>query len=226
MVFVSVVYSAGTVAENGPQAEAVMRHMFMKHIRFGVLSWDPIGSKLSYDMGVKLQKEYGAKYGRDWVHFGYRPGPIYAVISGMAVDFPKVIEHDTFNTKLDKIEMLKGVRNHEQIGGVVEITPSGTLSTWIAYFNMPYHIPLVFCPTAVMAAEAYPFLDSKQVSGMLNGVIGAAQYEVLLGQQNERTYASAAAWALSAAHIFIILLIVIGNIGYLASKRAARGVTR
>jgi hypothetical protein len=223
LVIISVVYSAGTVAENGPQTEVIMRQLFMRHIKFGVLSWDPVGVKLSYDTAAKLAKEYHAEYGRDWVDFGYRPGPIYAVISGMAEDFRKVIDHDMFGTKLSKIPMLKNVRNHRQIGAVVEITPSGTLGTWIAYFNMPYHIPLVFCPTAVMAAEAYPFLDSKQVAGMLNGVIGAAQYEVLLGRGETRTYAAAASWALSAAHIFIILLIIVGNIGYVASKRAARG---
>lgn len=219
IVFVSIVFSAGTEAENGPQTEVLMRHMFTKGIPFAVLSWDPVGAKLSFDIADKLEKQLGKSYGRDWVHLGYRPGPIYAVISGMAEDFRKVIDHDRNNTKVDQIEMLKDVRGYKQIGAVAEITPSGTLGTWIAYFTTPYHIPLVFCPTAVMAAEAYPFLDSRQIRGMLNGVVGAAQYEVLLGQGNERTYAAAAAWALSAAHVYIILLIVIGNLGYLAGKR-------
>jgi hypothetical protein len=222
VVIISVVYGAGTEAENGPQTEVIMRQLLQKRVPFAILSWDPVGAKLVHDTAVQLSKEYHAKYGTDWVDLGYRPGPIYAVISGMAENFPKVIEHDSRNTKVSKIPMLKNVKNHKGIGAVVEITPSGTLGTWIAYFNMPYHIPLVFCPTAVMAAEAYPFLDSGQVNGMLNGVIGAAQYEVLLNRQNERTYAAAASWALSAAHIFIIGLIVLGNVGYVLSKRAAR----
>lgn len=228
ILLMSTVYGAGTVAENGPQTEALMRHAFDKGVKFAVVSWDPVGAKLSYDTGVQLEKEYGKSYGVDWVHLGFRPGPIYAVISGMAESFPKVIDHDRFNTKVGDIPMLRNVKSHRQIGAVAEITPSGTVSTWIAYFTMPYHIPLVFCPTAVMAAEAYPFLDSGQINGMLNGVIGAAQYETLLGMDNVRTYAAAASWALSAAHIFIILLIVAGNLGYLAAKRSGslRGGTR
>ena len=226
IAIISITFGAGTEAENGPQTEAIMRHMFKKGIRFTVLSWDPVGTKLSYDIGAKLEKMLDKKYGRDWVHFGYRPGPIYAVISGMAENFPKVIDHDRNNAKLSTIPMLRGVKNHKQIGAVVEVTPSGTLGTWIAYFSTPYRVPLVFCPTAVMAAEAYPFLDSGQVNGMLNGVVGAAQYEVLLGQKNERTYAAAASWALSAAHIYIILLILLGNLGYVVAKRAGRGVGR
>jgi hypothetical protein len=221
IVLVSIYYGAGTMAENGPQTEVLMRHMFKKHIRFAVLSWDVVGTNLSYDIGRKLQKEYGAKYGSDWVHLGYRPGPLFAVISGMAENFPKVIGIDRFGTKVGKIEMLKNVKSHKQIGTVVEVTPSGTVGTWIAFFTNPYHVPLVYAPTAVMVADAYPYLDSKQINGMLNGVIGAAQYETLIGMENQPTFAAAASLALSCALVFIIVLVIIGNVAYWASKRAA-----
>lgn len=221
IVLVSIFFGAGTVAENGPQTEALMRHMFMQHKKFAVVSWDMVGTDLSYNIGLKLQKEYKAKYGRDWVHLGYRPGPLFAVISGMAENFPKVIGTDKFGTKVEKIEMLKHVKNHKQIGAVTEITPSGTVGYWIAFFTNPYHVPLIYAPTAVMVADAYPYLDSHQISGMLNGVIGAAQYEKLLGMENVPTFAAAASWALSSALVFIIVLIVIGNVAYLASKKAA-----
>jgi len=223
IVIVSTVWSAGTSAENRPQTEAVMRHMFDKGIKFVVISWDAVGAELTYDVGLELEKELGKEYGKDWVHVGYRIPQIYAVVSGMAEDFQGVMEHDRFKTKLSEIPVTKHVKNHEQIGAVIEITPSGTVGSWIAYFNMPYHVPLVYCPTAVMAAEAYPFLDSGQMAGMVNGVIGAAQYETLIGRENERTYAAAASWALSSAHVFIILLIILGNIGYLAARRSGRG---
>lgn len=227
IVLVSIFYGAGTLAENGPQTEALMRHMFKKHVRFAVLSWDLVGTNLSYDIAVKLEKEYGAKYGRDWVHLGYRPGPLFAVISGMAEDFPQVIGSDKFGTKVTKIEALRNVKNHKQVGAVIEITPSGTVGYWIAFFTCPHRVPLVYAPTAVMVADAYPYLDSKQINGMLNGVIGAAQYETLLGLEDEPTFAAAAAWALSAALVFIILLIVIGNVSYIMARRAAaRGELR
>ena len=220
IVLVSTVWGAGTIAENGPQTEALMRHMFTRGVKFVVLSWDPAGTELGYQIGAKLEKELGKKYGVDWAHLGFRVPQLQQVISGLSENFPKQLKQDRFNTPLDRIPVTKNVKDYQQIGTVVEITPSGTLEMWIAYLTMPKKIPLVFCPTAVMAAEAYPYLDSGQLRGMLNGVIGAAQYETLIGQENERTYAAAAAWALSAAHIFIILLIVLGNLGYLAARRA------
>jgi hypothetical protein len=112
------------------------------------------------------------------------------------------------------------VRNYSQIGAVVDITSTGMLGYWIPYLTTPKHISLVYCPTAVMSAAAYPYLDSGQVKGMLNGAMGAVQYETLIGRGNVATDASATSWALSTAHIYIILLIALGNLGYLAARRA------
>ena len=222
IVILSSVWGPGTRAENEPQFQALTRHLFMAGKKFAVISWDPIGSELTYDDVNVIAKQFGKTYGKDWVHLGYNPGPIFSVVSGMGKDFKGTFKRDKNGTDLGKISCLKGVKDHNQIGAVAEITPSSTALSWVAYFNMPYNVPLVFCPTAVMAAEAYPFLDAGQFSGMLNGVIGAAQYETLVGEGHERTYAAAASWALSAAHIFIILLVVIGNLGYLLGKRAQR----
>ena len=227
LVILSAVWGPGTRAENEPQTEALMRHLFRNGTRFAVLSWDQLGTELTYEDGLRIGKEMGKQYGVDWVHLGYNPGPMYAVIAGLGKDFPGVFKVDKLRKKLKEIPCMANIRDHRDIGAVAEITPSGTVSYWIAYFNSPYRVPLVFCPTAVMAAEAYPFLDSGQICGMLNGVIGAAQYETLLGMGNERTYAAAAAWALSSAHVFIIVLIIFGNVAYALTRRAARsGGTR
>jgi len=222
VVILSAVWGPGTRAENEPQTEALMRQLFRNNTKFVLISWDQLGSAVTYDDGLRLQKEMGKRYGVDWVHLGYNPGPMYTVISGMGKDFRSVFKRDRFGTPLGDIPVTRNLRDHRDIGAVAEITPSGTVAYWIAYFNMPYHVPLVFCPTAVMAAEAYPFLDSGQINGMLNGVMGAAQYETLLGMGNEQTYAAAASWALSAAHICVLALILLGNLGYALSRRAAR----
>lgn len=227
IVLISIVWGPGTVAENGPQTEVLIRHMFQNNIKFAIASWDPAGTQLTYDIGKKLEREYNKEYGTDWVHMGYRVLYPQAVIRGMALDFPKVMEHDINGTPVDKLPVVAHVKDHDDIGAIVEITPSGTVEYWMAYFSGPYDVPLVYCPTAVMAAEAYPFLDSRQIDGMLNGVIGAVQYETLIGQENEPTAAAATSWALSAAHIFIILLIIVGNLAFVVSKRGGhRGLGR
>ncbi|MGQ9454539.1 MAG: hypothetical protein ACUVRS_07120 [Armatimonadota bacterium] len=224
IVIVSCVWGPGTRAENEPQTRAIIRHLFMQDKRFVILSWDQLGSQLTYEDALEISKQLGKRYGIDWVHLGYNPGPMYAIIRGLGKNLPSTLKVDRFGKKLKDIPATSNVRDYRDIGAVVEITPSGTVAAWIAYFNQPYNIPLVFCPTAVMSAEAYPYLDSGQLDGMLNGVIGAAQYETLIGMEKERTYAAAASWALSCAHIFILVLILLGNLGYaLSRKRTGMG---
>jgi hypothetical protein len=219
LVIVSCIWGPGTQAENGPQTEAIYRHLFMSNKKFAVIAWDPTGSTLTYEMGKRVADELGKKYGTDWVHFGYRVPIIYSTVKSMAQDFQKTFSKDRNGTPTSELPVTKNIKGSKQIGAVVEITPSSTLESWIAYFNGPYNVPLIYCPTAVMATEAFPYLDSKQIQGMLNGVIGAAQYETLIGEGDKATEASSTAWALSGAHVFIVLLIMLGNVLYFFQVR-------
>lgn len=218
IVIVSDIWGPGTIAENGPQTEIILRHMFMKNKKFIMISWDQAGTELTYKIGKELEKEYGKVYGKDWIHIGYRVAYLSVVLRGMSEDFHKVLGTDIHGRSLKSFEVTKNVQGAKDFGAVVEITPSATIESWIAYMTGIYKIPLVYCPTAVMAAEAYPYLDSGQISGMLNGVIGAAQYEVLLGMGDVATDAIAYSWALSFAFIFIIILIVLGNLSYIMTR--------
>lgn len=226
IVFLSNSWGAGTKAENEPQLEALMRHMFAKRIKFVMMSWDPAGSDITYQTAMEVQKDMGATYGVDWAHMGYKTGAANAIIGGLSEDFQRVMGQDKRGTKLDKIPVARNIKNYKQIGAVVDISSVGLLNYWIAYLTTPKHIPLIYSPTAVMSAGAYPYLDSGQLAGMLNGVMGAVQYETLIGLGDEPTDAAAISWALSAAHIYIIVLIILGNLGYLAAKRARNGGPR
>jgi hypothetical protein len=54
----------------------------------------------------------------------------------------------------------------------------------------------------------------------MGGLRGAAEYEALLGR---RGVATAGMDAQSATHALIIVLILVGNVGYLASRRRGQG---
>jgi len=220
IVLLSTTWGAGTKAENEPQLEALMRHMFKKHIKFAILAWDAGGSEITWQSAQRVAKATHAQYGRDYVHLGFKTGVTIAIASGLGENFQQVFNVDRNGTPLSKLPAVSYVKNYKQLGAVVDITSTGMMGVWIPYLTMPKHIPLIYCPTAVMAVSAYPYLDSKQLSGMLNGVMGAVQYETLIGRGGVATDASATSWALSCAHIYILLLIVLGNLGYLAAKRA------
>ena len=73
--------------------------------------------------------------------------------------------------------------------------------------------------TAVMAPDLYSFFQSKQLAGFLGGLVGAAEYEYLLGIAGP---ARAGMTVQSLAHFFIIILIVIGNITYFWQRAKSR----
>ncbi len=90
---------------------------------------------------------------------------------------------------------------------------------WIAYGQGRYNFPLALGLTGVMGADYYPYLNSGQIFGLMAGLLGAAQYEKL---------ADNAGRALDGmrvqvyAHIIIILFIVMGNIGFLVTRKKVK----
>jgi hypothetical protein len=76
--------------------------------------------------------------------------------------------------------------------------------------------------TAVMAPKYYPFLQTGQLSGLLSGMKGAAEYENLIYQKGYARSLGKAETGMnsqSMIHLLIIVLIVLGNIGYFFSRR-------
>jgi hypothetical protein len=61
-----------------------------------------------------------------------------------------------------------------------------------------------------------PFLQSGQLSAILPGLTSSAEYELLI---NRKGLAIAGVDAVSMSHILVILLVILGNIGYFASRR-------
>lgn len=217
IVILSNNWAAGTTAENVPQTEALVRHMFSRHKKFAVLSFDVQGNKFSYDIASRIGKEMGMKYGEDWVQWGYRPfSNMPLILQGLARDIPNTMVNDMNGTPLSEIPMMKNIKDIKDIGLVEEITSSGTAQYWIAYIYGPYRTPIVYAPTSVMAPSAFNYLDAKQIKGMLLGMKGAAEYEKLI---NHEARATSGAGSLSSSHLLIIFMIILGNIGYLTTKR-------
>ena len=217
LAIIVIYWGSGTTAENQPQVEGLMRQMMMQGKKFTVLAFDPQGSQFSYDSAKSISKELKKTYGKDWLHFGYRPP---ANLVPLQLSFPKNVigafETDINGTKLSEIPAMQGIKTIKDIGLIADTTSVGELDTWIAYVYGPYRTPIVYGPTAVIAPEGFNPLDAGQIKGMLTGMKGAAEYEHLLKCKG---FATRAAGSLSSSHLLIILLIIAGNIGYVSSRR-------
>jgi len=76
--------------------------------------------------------------------------------------------------------------------------------------------------TAVMAPDFYPYFETGQFSGMLAGMKGAAEYEDAIAEKyglKETRRAMAGMGAQSAAHLLIMVFVILGNVGYFLTRR-------
>jgi len=70
--------------------------------------------------------------------------------------------------------------------------------------------------TAVQAPLAYPYLDTGQLTGLLGGMKGGAEFEELVGHKARATMSMTSQ---TMAHIFVMLFIVVGNVAYFATRK-------
>jgi len=211
-------WGPGTRGENGPQTAALLHHLMQKGVRFAIMGLDPQGPKLAQSLAEGMQRQYGRKYGVDWCNWGYKTGG-GAMIIALAKNIPGTIEKDIFGTPVGKLPVMQGVKDHQQMGLVVVITPSGTLSYWLQFVQGVYKTPLAEACTGIIAPGEYPLLDSGQLVGLLAGMKGAAEYEELVKRPSLGTRGMQSQ---SMAFILITFFILIGNLGFLSARRRER----
>ena len=118
---------------------------------------------------------------------------------------------------------MRGITNYDDIALVIDLAAGNIPGAWLAFAKERYNQDLALGITAVMATDWYPYLQSGQLIGLVNGLKGAAEYEVLLKLEGEQAPGMLGMSAQSIAHLLIIVLVVVGNIAYFASGRHRTG---
>ena len=219
LVIVDGFWANGTRGEQQWQTQAILTHLMRKHLKFALLSFDTQNETLMPKIAADLAKEYGYRYGTDYINWGYRPVP-QQTIKGLVTDVPGTIGHDFSGKSVTSFPVMHGIKSSADIGAVIDITPVSSIVNWIGLFQGANNTPLFYAPTAVMAPEGYPYLDSGQITGLLTGIKGAGDYETLL---HVHSLGSQATSALSFVYALIILLIIVGNIGYFQERASLAG---
>lgn len=223
-------YAPSTSPELDPMSRAVIRHALEKDIPiiiYGGLY--PQGFGMSQRVEQYVIDEMNHKkvngdtiiYGEDWVLLPFIPGAT-AVIMGMGDDFHRTSPEDARGNSLSDLEVTKDVRRLGDIGLIVDISGSSLPRLWLQYATTRYGVPVGVGTTAVSAAEYYAFLQTGQFVGMMGGMKGAAEYEQLnedLIEVKVRRVASIAMDAQNAVHIFIIIIVILGNISFFVMKK-------
>jgi len=210
-------YDPGTAAENYPMHLAAARHLMRRNMKIIAMALYPAGPPLTDQVLRIAGEEFGKQPGVDYVNLGYKTGN-ELVMSSMGQSIPATFPVDNRGVPVDRIPVMRGVRNYGQIKLLVNVSAGypGT-KEWVQQVVSRFHLPMVAGVTAVSAPEYYPYLQAGQLQGLLGGMAGAAEYETLVQKPGLATRGMDAQ---SLAHVFIAFMIVLGNIAFLPQRKA------
>ncbi len=219
-VLVSFEYGPSTKPEIHPMAVAVLRHLFRKHEKVYVTCLWPDGQFMAEEaLDQVADKEFHLKYGEDYVLLGFRPGN-EAVIKGIVSNIRTLYTVDVRGNLIDDIPMMKDVNKFSDFAFLFSASAGypGTVE-WVQYAADPVGVPMSTGVTSIQVNEVMPYVQAKQVHGILAGMPGAAEYEALIHKPGIGTSGMDAQ---SIAHLVIVIFIVIGNIGYFIERKRSK----
>jgi hypothetical protein len=226
-------YDPQTLPEMEPMGIALLRHAFERRIKVAILSLyvQPLGlAKKALDQVTEefnhraISKADSIIYGRDYVFLGWQPPPIVPLL-GMGISIANVYTRDYYGYRTDSLPMMRRVNNFNDVGILVSLSGATAPLWWVAYSQTRFGVAVGAGITAVSASEFYQYYQTGQFSGLMIGMKGAAEYEELVQTRlkiNDRRKASEALGSLTAAHLTMIVFIIIGNIGYIIRRRKDR----
>ena len=210
-------YGPSSLAELHPMAKAVIHHCFRKKIRIIGMTLLAEGATLGDGMLSQTAEEAGAVYGEDYVYLGFRPGATQ-VLLGMGTAIDSVYEADYAETPFAEIPMMADIKNYDQIDLVLDLASGSSTEWWIVYTNTRYNQQIAAGVTGVIVSQMYPYLQTKQLIGLMPGLLGAAEYEKLIERPAKGTEGMSIQ---SFAHLLVVGLVILGNIAFFIQRRQA-----
>lgn len=209
-------FAPGTIAENLPQMVAFARHMMRRGVRIvGVSIWDT--SPMWHDQVFnRWAPVYGYEHGRDFIVLPFIAGGESAVIA-MGRDPFRVLFPVDFYGNSTEGTLLEDVRTIADIDIIVDLQTGDSLLWWIRQINAQFGTTITTGMTAVSVPGHMPYLASGQLTGLLSGMRGAAEYEV---KANLPGTAAAGMDAQSLSHLLVMFFVIMGNLAYIARRRA------
>lgn len=207
--------------ETGPAAKALMRHILQRGLKIVAVSFcdtgAPIFESSIADIGLP-EKQYGV----DYVNLGYRAGEETA-LAAFATDIHKLFPSDYRGNDISSLPMMENIKTIKDVGLIVVVfsTQPGT-QTWIRQVADPNKIPITTVATNNNIAALAPYVQSKQLIGIIGGLRGGAEYETLIKRP---AVGVAGMDAQSVTHVTVCLLVILGNVIFFTGSRKKRGAS-
>jgi hypothetical protein len=215
IIMLSVDFGPTAAADVNPQLVTAMNHIIKKGHKAIILGFWEQGVPFG-EVVLNMALDAGYKYGEDIVHLGYVAGGEGA-IRAMSQDIKGTFPVDYQGKPSSSFALLKNVNDIKDVDAILEYAGGDPgLNAFIRQIveenpGINYACGVV----TVSFPGSLPFFQSGQVKGLLQGLRGAAEYEILVGIPGA---GASLMDAQSIGHLVIIGFILIGNIAYFGSK--------
>ena len=220
-VLVPCDYDPPSSPELQPMAVTTFQYCLDHELKFIIIGLWPQGPQqanaaLATALGHPLSDtiQYNGKtliYGRDWVNLGFQAGN-ELVIQRMGSSIPAAFPRDYRGTPVEELPLMNGVQNFNNIDFVINISAGYPgIYEWVQFGVDRFGVKLFGGTTAVQTPLVYPYYEAHQLLGIMGGLKGAAEYELLVGVTGKATKFMLSQ---SFAHIIVILFIIVGNVAY------------
>lgn len=215
-VLVSFDYDPASAPEVHPMALAVLRHCFMKHHKVIIIALWPQGASMAIDALSEVTPDYDVKYGEDYINLGFKTGGTI-LIKLMGASIRDAFPADIEGRDIAQFPIMDNIRNYDDISLIMSLSAGDPgIPAWVVVAQAQYHTPVAGGCTAVSAPQFFAYLQSKQLTGLLSGLKGAAEYETLVEKPGTATIYMDAQ---SVAHLVIIVFIVFANLSFFVFRK-------
>jgi hypothetical protein len=238
VVLIGYDWDARRIGELKPLEQAVIGHLIQKRVKLILMSTDPQGTMLLFDLRDELVRAGYERDGQDYILLGYKPGGELALRS-LAQDVRGVLGSDFQGNDATVSALVGGFQTGKPINTLNDLAmilvladDSSDVQSWAEQiYRVVPQTPLAFLLPAEAAPIVQPYLqpprDPGDVQiGHLAGKHGALAYEQLRG--SEQTPAVQVAREIGQLRLSILVyisLLLVGGIAVVASGRLRRGAS-
>ncbi len=220
-IYLDFSFGPSLKAEIIPAYIAVVKHAFKKDLRvftyYSDIQGINLGKKAVKDI-VNLPAFSDKVEGVDYLHVEFIPIGLDLLIMNMCSDFKGTLNREG--------QIFEGLNTLKDLKYIICFTGSGMAQYW-EDMQLRFGYTAAVAVTAVLGPDHVPYLQTRQINGMINGMRGSADYETLLeekygGKGNKTPYIGTATRgmaSLTLSHLVIFGFIALGNFIYFYDKR-------
>ena len=235
IVLVGYEWDARRSAELRPLEQAVFDHLIARHVKLVLISTDPQGSLLLYDLREKLGAAGYKPSGEDYILLGYKPGAELA-LRAMAQNFPATLTSDfqgndasgsLLATTPDHQQRLKTLDDFSMV--LVLSDEASDVQGWMEQVRTSAqradgsYVPFAFVLPSETTPIVQPYLGQPNVLH-LAGKQGALAYQQQRGIADAQVVAEAGQMRFSL--LLYLALLIVGAVVVGIHSAATRGRNR